>query len=164
MIIFVVNVAQWNTRQMSWFSGVVFLANVTKPKLFETIRELGLRFVKTKSNSKLNDENTFQPSSYTRLKRELPKRSLSSNFFFSTLLVFNYLLVKSTSKTGRKHVKKARANFHYWDSLKMIPNLKHLKICMSQRHSFVHSFSLKAALQKSKWCFITLKMHENSDI
>lgn len=82
MIIFVVNVAQWNIKQMSWFSGVVFLANVTKPKLFETIRELELRFVKTKSNSKLNEEKTFQPSSYTRLKRELPKSSLSSNFFF----------------------------------------------------------------------------------
>lgn len=86
MIIFIVNVAQQNIKQMSWFSGVAFLANVTKPKLFETIRELELRFVKTKSNFKLNEENAFQPPSYTRLKRELPNSSLSGNFSFSLSL------------------------------------------------------------------------------
>ena len=48
------NVAQWNRKQMASFSRAVSLANVTNSKLFQTIRELGGQFVKTKSNPTLN--------------------------------------------------------------------------------------------------------------
>ena len=54
MIILVMNVAQWNRKQMASFSRAVSLANVTNSKLFQTIRELGGQFVKTKSNPTLN--------------------------------------------------------------------------------------------------------------
>ena len=54
MIILVMNIAQWNRKQMASFSRAVSLANVTNSKLFQTIRELGGQFVKTKSNPTLN--------------------------------------------------------------------------------------------------------------
>lgn len=51
MIIFFLKVARWNIKQMSWLSKAgFFLPNMTNPKLFETMRELRLRFVKTESN------------------------------------------------------------------------------------------------------------------
>ena len=53
------NVAQWNRKQMASFSRAVSLANVTNSKLFQTIRELGGQFVKTKSNPTLNNKNMF---------------------------------------------------------------------------------------------------------
>ena len=79
MIILVMNVAQWNRKQMVSFSRAVCLANVTNPKLFQTIRELGGRFVKTKSNPTLNNKNMFLYF-YTLPKAELLKRSLSYHF------------------------------------------------------------------------------------